>query len=163
MQISRSTPLAIALGVAVPLSLSASAEPPTLAGTWTVNATPTTSTGLGAACPRGQDASGTWQWVVSVQPDGSVSATVVGQTGFPVLTGKLDGAHLSLSARKAGNVDGLMGSRLDDVSLFELELSGPKLTGTRTWLGFVQGGQIAGTATIVPAACAWRITGTRGS
>jgi hypothetical protein len=143
------------------VSTAASAEPGGLAGTWTVSATPTASTGIGSACPRDHDANGTWQWVVAVQRDGSVTATVTGLTGFSTLTGRVDGNHLRLSGRKAGNVGGLAGVRLDELALFELDLAGSALSGTRTWLGYAAGGQDGGTATLVPAACAWRVTGRR--
>ena len=68
--------------------------PQELVGTWQVVTTFRWST-----CPAPNDKGGlnAYSWLVSVKPDNTVEATVVGKTSYPRLTGSLKGDTLLLS------------------------------------------------------------------
>ena len=71
-------------------------NPQDLAGTWQVVTTFRWST-----CPAPNDRAGVnaYSWLLSVQPDNTVEARVIGKTSYPVLTGRLEGDTLLLTGK----------------------------------------------------------------
>ena len=134
-------------------------EPPSdlasLSGTWSVTLTLATG-GLTGAC----SASLAYQWILTVDPDGLASASVLGETGFPKLKGELVGDPASWSGYVGALKAAPVGPRDGSAKLYEnaeFTVSGSKeaFTGTRTWSGYAEatdGGRY-------PIACTWSVAG----
>ena len=108
-----------------------------LAGTWSVT---TTDTGEGD-CPSTAGSVSTFHWLVSTQPNGTVTVAVQGENvGFPRLTGRLQGSALTLTGQGpiVGGV-GIMQPGVRSSSSFRLTLQGNELTGRRRYSGINNG------------------------
>ena len=94
-----------------------------LVGTWSI----TGSKKDNILCPK-QDATLAYQWVLTVEADGTATASVLGKTFFPSLAGKVVGDRLTLTG-ESGDRTALSG--------FDLRI-GPdfaSLTGERATVG----------------------------
>lgn len=116
--------LATALAQSVPLPGMSSLPAADVTGVWNVITRPS---GKGTCnAPPGVT---TYIWVVAMQPNGSVSVSVQGQTNFPVLTGWMSGDTLNVSG------PGATESNLQPNFWFELAVSGSSAKGRRLYLG----------------------------
>lgn len=123
-----------------------------LSGTWSVTGTSDPSN----SCTQ---VSLAYQWIMTVQPDGTGSVTALGTTGFPALDGTvtLVGGRFSATFdgyKDAGITFGGQSANLKERSTFKITGSGTSFTGSRTWSGFtVTDGSAA------PEVCTWSISG----
>ena len=108
-----------------------------LAGTWSVT---TTDTGNGD-CPTTAGSVTATQWLVSTQPNGTVTVAVQGENvSFPRLTGRLQGSTLTLTGQ--GPIvggGGLLQPGVRSSCSFRLTLQGNELTGRRRYSGVNNG------------------------
>jgi hypothetical protein len=124
-----------ALVVLALVALPSLAAPPDISGQWTVTSTETTT----GTCNNKPGQVFTHIWIVTVQPDGTMSVVVQGETGTPKLDGKLDGNTVTLygyTEPARGRVD---------VAWLSLAVKGKELVGVRRFMtmGEVQIGKKA--------------------
>ena len=102
--------------------------PASLTGHWNVVATPTTLDNCKVATN-----SSVYQWMIA-DNQGKLSVTVLGETGFP----KLSGSYFRF--RGKASMEGRSGTRHSAAGyascLFDLQAEDRKLTGTRYFLGY---------------------------
>ncbi|MCK6504829.1 hypothetical protein L6R53_15735 [Myxococcota bacterium] len=126
-----------------PLLVVPAISPKELVGTWNVTSS---ATGVGTCEQAALDAVTAYQWIVSLGRDNQVSVSVVGETAFPKLEGKVDGAVLRLNGHGTtmsgggqGEADGFpIWIYNQPTSMFALRPAGDGTTwtGSRWYLGF---------------------------
>jgi hypothetical protein len=124
-----------------------------LSGTWSVTGTSDPTDGCSAF-------SLAYQWIMTVQQDGTASVTALGATGFPALDGTVSLAGSTFSAtfdgyKDAGLTFGGRSVDLKERSTFKITGSETKFTGSRTWSGFT----VSTDGSALPQVCRWSISG----
>ena len=142
---SRSAAILVAL---LPMSAFA-ADPASLAGTWNV----TTKTTSWSTCPASPDSTpgkvDAYVWIVSAGPSGSVSVSVQGATGFPILYGNQTGTNVVLQGDGARSELALMAQK-EAKLWFALDSSSGELVGVRRYLGIYSVPQAGGGTVSIP-------------
>lgn len=143
----------VAAGESPPLTDLAS-----LSGTWSVTGTSDPTDGC-------TPSSLAYQWIMTVQQDGTASVTALGTTGFPALDGTVamflpgSSAGGGFSATFDGYKDsgvtfGGQSANLKERSTFKINGSEAKFTGSRTWSGYT-----VSDGSALPEVCRWSISG----
>lgn len=136
-------------------SVAVAQDAASLAGTWNVTSTPT---GEGT-CNVDPGAVTAYVWIVSANSNGTVSASVQGETGFPKLTGTFSGDSVKLTG--PGTRLELMGGGVTDVSWFLLKRTADGMEGTRRFLGTTKATGVSGMLELYPCFVDYKVVAKR--